>query len=147
MPSTPTSSTTPPPPTPDPVREFKRGIKRDITQFTALKDDAMWDNWNRSTVSQARAQDIAHVLDPSYIPQNQAARDLFVEQQKFMYAVFEKTLLTDKGKALVRQHQHTFDAQAIYRELSAYAMLSTKATMNASSLLSYITTTTLGDGK
>ena len=68
MPSTPTSSTTPPPPTPDPVREFKRGIKRDITQFTAFKDDAMWDNWNRSTVAQARAQDIAHVLDPSYIP-------------------------------------------------------------------------------
>ena len=64
-----------------------------------------------------------------------------------MYAVFEKTLLTDKGKALVRPYQFSFDSQPIYRELSAYAMKSTKATMNASALLSYITTTMLGDGK
>jgi len=63
-----------------------------------------------------------------------------------MYAVFEKTLLTDKGKALVRQNQQSFDAQQIYKELSTYAMQSTKAAMNASSLLSYITGTNLGDG-
>ena len=64
-----------------------------------------------------------------------------------MYVVFEKTLLTDKGKALVRQHQHSFDAQRIYKELSVYATQSTKASMNASSLLLYITSTNLGDGK
>ena len=64
-----------------------------------------------------------------------------------MYAVFEKTLLTDKAKALVRQYQSTFDAQKIYELLSDYAMHSTKAFMDASSLLSYITTTNLADGK
>ena len=63
-----------------------------------------------------------------------------------MYAVFEKTLLTDKGKALVRSYQHTFDAQSIYRELSSYAMHSTRAAIQASSLLSHITNVTLGDG-
>ena len=67
-----------------------------------LKDDAMWDNWNRSTAAQARAQDISDVLDPSYIPPNQEARNLFIELKEFMYAVFEKTLLTGKRKALVR---------------------------------------------
>ena len=131
----------------DSVRDFKRGIKRDATQFSILKDDANWDNWNRSTTAQARAQDIADVLDPTYAPPSPDDIALFVEKQKFMYAVFEKTLQTDKGKALVRHYQETFDAQAIYRELSAYAMQSTKATMNASNLLSYITTTMLGDGK
>ena len=64
-----------------------------------------------------------------------------------MYAIFEKILLTDKEKALVQHYQTSYDAQAIYRELSTYAMLSTKATMTATALLSYITTTTLGDGK
>lgn len=64
-----------------------------------------------------------------------------------MYAVFEKTLLTDKGKALVRTYQTSFDAQKIYTELSEYAMKSTKAMMEAASLLSYITTTNLADGK
>ena len=64
-----------------------------------------------------------------------------------MYAVYEKTLQTDKEKALVCQHQHSFDAQKIYKELSEYVKHSTKATMGASTLLSYITTTNLSDGK
>ena len=75
----------------------------------------MWDNWNQSMTAQARAQDISIVLDPNYAPPNQEARDLFIEHQKFMYVVFEKTLLTDKGKALVWHYQTSFDAQAIYR--------------------------------
>ena len=62
----------------------------------------MWDNWNRSTVAQVRAQDILDVLDPSYILPNQEARDLFIEQQKFMYVDYEKILLTIKGEALIR---------------------------------------------
>ena len=64
-----------------------------------------------------------------------------------MYAVTEKTLFTDRGKALVKHCQSFFDAQVIYRELFAYVELSTKTVMNASAFLSYITTTTLGDEK
>jgi len=131
----------------DIVKDFKCGIKCDIGQFSLLKDDSAWDNWNCSTVAQARAQDIIEVLDPLYTPKMVDDMHLFLEKQKFMYAVFEKTLLTDKGKALVCQNQQSFDAQQIYKELSAYAMHSTKAAMTASSLLSYITGTNLGDGK
>ena len=47
----------------------------------------------------------------------------------------------------MRTHQKTYDAQLIYKELQDYALLSTKATMDASSLLSYITSSNLGDGK
>ena len=53
------------------------------------------------------------MLDPNYIPTTVEDIQLFDEKQKFMYAVFEKTLLTDKGKALVHQHQQSFDAQKI----------------------------------
>ena len=61
------------------VHYFQQGIKHDITQFTLLKNDAMWDNWNRSTVAQARTQDISDVLDFNYIPPNQEARELFIQ--------------------------------------------------------------------
>lgn len=131
----------------DVVKDFKCGIKHDIGQFPLLKDDNAWDNWNCSTVAQARAQDIIEVLDTTYTPKTVEDMHLFIEKQKFMYAVFKKTLLTNKGKALVCQNQHSFDAQQIYKELSAYVMQSTKAAMNASFLLSYITGTDLGDGK
>ena len=129
------------------VRDFKRGNKRDATQFSILKDDAHWDNWNCSTTAKARAQDIADILDPKYVPSSADESALIQEKQKLMYAVFEKTLQADKGKALALLYQQTYNAQAIYKELSAYATQSTKASMNASNLLSYITTTVLGDGK
>ena len=128
------------------VRDFKRSIKRDITHFIPLKDDAAWDNWERATMAQARAQDVADVLDSNYSPSSVEETALFDEKQKYMYAVFEKTLLTDKGKALVRAHQRKYDAQKIYQELSEYALKSTKATIDASSILTYITTAQLGTG-
>ena len=64
-----------------------------------------------------------------------------------MYAVFEKTLLTDKGKALVGAHQSTYDAQTFYKELLDYALTSTKVTMDTTALVSYITTSNINDGK
>ena len=131
----------------DPLKEFRRGIKRDITHFISLKDDGAWDNWQRATMAQARAQDVADVLDPNYKPNTPAETMLFDKKQKYMYAVFEKTLLTDKGKALVRNHQRKYNAQLIYKELSEYALQSTKASLDASSLLTYLTTNRLGDGK
>ena len=75
------------PPAPiDLVRDFKRGIKCDPSQFTPLKDDSAWDNWNRSTLAQARAQDLAEVLDPGYVPTTTEDIALFTKKQKFMFA-------------------------------------------------------------
>jgi hypothetical protein len=112
--------------------------------FSSLKEDKQWDSWQRSTIAQARAQDISEVLDERFTPDTPEARELFWEKQKFMYAVFEKNLLTDKGKALVRHYGPTFDAQKVYQELSTYAKSSTQASMDASTLLTYITSAKLG---
>jgi len=56
-----------------------------------------------------------------------------------MYAVFQCTLLTDQGKAFVHQHADDYDAAEVYAKISAYAMQSTKASLDSSKLLSYIT--------
>ena len=56
-----------------------------------------------------------------------------------MYAVFVHVLKTDKGKG-------TFDAQSIYHELQEYTSKSTQASIDAHTLLQYITTTSLSDG-
>ena len=71
---------------------------------------------------------------------------LFEEKQKYMYAVFERTLLTDQGKAYVCEHQEDFDAQAVYDKISTYAQNSTRAALDSSRLLSYITSVCCGDG-
>ena len=76
-------------------------MRRDATLFPTLKDDAAWDNWQRSTLAQARAQHVDEVLNHNYRPTTSDERQLFDEKQKYVYAVFKKTLLTDQGKTLV----------------------------------------------
>ena len=139
-----TSATTTSVPTNDPVRDFNRGIKRDATLFPQLKDNKQWDSWYIETKAQARAQDIEDILDPTYTPTTAGDASVFDKKQKYMYSVFAKTLQTDKGKALVRDHVDDYDAQAIHKELFDHAQRSTKASVNASDLLAYITTARIG---
>ena len=63
-----------------------------------------------------------------------------------MYDVFAKTLLTDKGKSLVCEHKKDYDAQQIHTKLLDYVQKSTKASVESSQLLTYITSTRLGTG-
>ena len=130
----------------DPLSEYRRNIRRDANAFITLKEDKQWDSWQRSTIAQARAQDVSEILDENFVPITPEAQELFVEKQKFFYVAFEKTLLTDKGKALVRHYGSTFDAQKVYQELSAYAKSSTMASMEASTLLTYVSSAKFGDG-
>ena len=130
----------------DPLLDFKRGIKRDMTLFPTLKDDKQWYTWQRSLIAIARAQDVYEILEPGYTPPPDQQL-VFTEKQKFMYAVFERTLLTDYGKAFVRQYAPTFDAQAIYEDLCIYCQKSTKASLDSSNLMAYITSAKLGDGQ
>lgn len=145
IPATSASISTQQPKAKDPVLEFKRGIKRDINLFSAIKEDKQWDAWQRATIAQACAQDVSEILDSNYVPAP-ADANLFDEKQKYMFAVFERNLLTDQGKALVRDYADKYDAQSIYRDLSAYALHSTKAALDSSNMLSYITSVRLGDG-
>ncbi len=66
-----------------------------------LKDPKQWDSLHCSTVAQAQAQDVSNVHNLSFMPAT-GEKDLFEAKQKYMYAVFERVLQTDKGKALVR---------------------------------------------
>ena len=53
----------------DLVLEFKKGIKRDPTTFTILKDNKQWDGVHRTLKAQACYQDVADILAPTYVPQ------------------------------------------------------------------------------
>ena len=130
-----------------PVDIFRRGIKRDPSLFPTLKEEKYNDTWHRSFETQARAQDVFNVLNPNYKPISQEDTDLFVEQQKYLYAVLESKVWTDFGKSLVREHEHNFDAQSLYKKLQAHHLRSTKAMIESSTILSYITSVRLGNGE
>jgi hypothetical protein len=90
----------------DAVADLKRGITRDPSQFPILKDDKHWDGWNRSHNAQARVQGVEDVvMNSSYKPTTSEDKALFEVKQTYMFAVFKKTLLTDQGKAYVREYE------------------------------------------
>jgi hypothetical protein len=130
----------------DLVLEFKKGIKRDPASFTVMKDNKQWDSVHRTLKAQTNYQDVADVLDPSYVPKSAEDIALFDEKQKYMYSVLEKILQTDEGKVIVRSHDLDRDAQKIYAEFLATMTMSTEAIMGSGELLSYLTTAKISDG-
>ena len=84
-----------------PAEEFRHNIKLDQDCFTAIRDDKNVENWRRSIKAQAVNQNVACILNPNFMPADREDQALFDEQQKYMYAVLEKVLLTDKGKEIV----------------------------------------------
>ncbi len=130
----------------EPVRDFERGIKRDVTLFPHLKDDAKWDHFRRDFMAQIDAQGLSDVIDETYTPETDDEKKLYTLQSKFVYAAFVRILQTDSTKTIVRKHELTKDAKQIYADLVAYFTTSTKAELDTAQLLEYITTTNIADG-
>jgi hypothetical protein len=86
------------------------------------------------------------VFNPKFRPASGEPRQLFKEQQKFVYSVFVVILLTDTGKALVREHESDYDAQAIFEKLLESAENSTASRIASTDFLRYLTTIQLGSG-
>ena len=127
---------------------FRKSVKRDPSVYTVIKDDDHFDTWNRGLRAMAEVQDVAHILEHKYAPTpNTDDEVLFAMKQKYMYAVFQKNILTDKGKEIVRKYTDTSDAQKIYAEYYQYCMDSINSRLGAKKYLAYITNSSLGDGK
>ena len=87
------------------------------------------------------------MLNKDYNPTTTKDIDLFLEKKKCMHSVFERTLLTDQGKASVRQYESTYDSQIICKHLSAYYEENAKAALDSSSLLACITAARIDEWK
>jgi hypothetical protein len=129
----------------EPLSEFKNGTRRDATLFRVLKDGKQWDIYQRATKAQARAQNLSDVFDDTYVPTTPLDIQFCKLKQEFMYSFAECTLLTDYGKTCVCSHEADSDAQKIYTELFDYMNKSTKADLKSSDIISYITSTLIGD--
>ena len=122
----------------DLIADFKKGIKRDPSQFPSLKHVDNWPTFKREILAQARAQDVVNVFNPKYKPRGSEERELFALQLYYVYAIFCSNLKTDFGRKLVRDHESSQDAQKIWAALSDDAEKSTVAQLNATDLLQHI---------
>ena len=117
-----------------------------LTMTLSVYCVSLFQQWQRAVIDQARAQDLSEILDSSCVPMTHSDVALFTEKQKHMHAVFERTLLSDKGKALAREHTGDYDAQKVYSKLCACALQSTEANIDSSDVLTCVTSSKIGDG-
>jgi hypothetical protein len=69
-----------------PATLFHKDIgKRDPNLFPTLKDEKFNENWYQSLKSQACAQDVSEVLDPSYVPTTKQVKEFFIEKQNYIF--------------------------------------------------------------
>ena len=135
-PSTPTCSSQ--------LLNFKRGIKRDISAYPTLKDEKCYESFKRSVLVTARAHDCEVILQPTFRPRGDAdSLELFRLKNDFMYSVFNKCLLSDMGKTIVRKHLDNMNAQRVWEEFATHMTTSSKGKAEKHRLHTYITTTVL----
>ena len=137
-----------PPPVANPdIISFKKGIKRDPSQFKTLKRESDWDDWYAHIKVTAMAQGVEEVLNPTYLPVGNDDRELFNEKQKYLFQVLHSTVLTDKGKEIIKAYLPTLDAQKAFNDLIKYAEKSTAAQISSGTLLKYLTSAKIDDGQ
>ena len=123
---------------------FKRGIKRDISAYPTLKDEKYYESFKRSVLVTARAHDCEEILQPTFRPRGDAdSLELFRLKNDFMYSVFNKCLLSDMGKTIVRKHLDNMNAQRVWEEFATHMTTSSKGKAEKRRLHTYVTTTVL----
>ena len=106
---------------------FKRGIKRDISAYSTLKDEKYYESSKRSMLVTARAHDCEEILQPTFRPKGDAdSLELFSLKNDFMYSVFNKCLLSDMGKTIVRKHLDNMNTQWLWEEFATHMTTSSK---------------------
>ena len=110
-----------------------------------MKQDSQFCQWKLHTISLAKAQDFAEIIDPSYIPKTVEESELFQQKQIYMYSVFCHTLLTNVGLKLVCDHKHTNDAQTVFKSFVEHYTGLVMADLDQAQLMEYVTTIRLGE--
>ena len=81
---------------------FKKSIKREVSQYTILKDEKYFEAFNRNLLVTATTHDCEEILNGDYKPErNDDSQELFKHKQYFKYSVFDKLLQSDMGKTTV----------------------------------------------
>jgi hypothetical protein len=145
-----TQAPTPPPgTTPSPstsaIYDFRKSVKRSVSDYQAFKEDSLWHSWHRHLLTTARSHNVDNVLSLTYSTVTPEDTALLSEQQRFVFSVLEQKVLTSDGVVFIRTHSDTGDATAVYRALVERYSTSTAAQLAASEIEEDLSTFRLDD--
>ncbi len=123
--------------------EFRKSMKRDKNHYKILSDEKIWDEWKRQTLDTIDAHNCENIVNPSYIPSDQESKNIFKEQNKFMYDVFISILRTSMGKFFVRKHEENRNAQLVWSDYTEHMKSSVCGDMKIEKIMSQLTSNRL----
>jgi len=82
----------------DTLKDWQKGVKRDLSQFPTIRDVKDWDKFQLEFESTAKAQGVGDVLNPNYQPTTTEDRALLAVKNEFMYSVLVKCIKYDQGR-------------------------------------------------
>ena len=110
-----------------PARFSKKTVKRDSSLYPFMTDPSQWGSFNHEFCAIARSQKVEQVIDTHYAPHSSEEKDLFNEQQAFIYSVLIKSLKFDQGQKIVRANKG--NVQKIYSQLTKEMETSTRTAL------------------
>ena len=123
---------------------LKKSIEKKASAYSVLKDEHLFDKFQRDLLITAKSHDVSDILDCSYFPgPSPEEKEIFEAEQVFMYKVFNETLQTDMGRTMVRKYLSTTDAQVVCEEYTDYMTNSSKDASEKRKLTHYLTNTIL----
>ena len=121
---------------------FKKSIKREVSQYTILKDEKYFEAFKRNFLVKATIHVCEEILERDYMPgYDDDSQELFQQNQYFIYSVFNKVLQSDMGKTIVRKYSLALDAQSIWKEFKTHMSTSSKGHNERHRLHAYVSTT------
>ena len=124
------------------LMNFKKSIKREVTQYTILKDEKYFESFKRNLLVTTTTHSCEEVLDAHYIPgHDEDSHKLFQQKHDFMYSVFNKVLQSDMDKTIVSKHAPTLDTHSVGREFESHISTSSRGLNKRHRLHAYLTTT------
>ena len=121
------------------AQEFRKGIKWDKSHYEVLKNEKLWDDWKRKTILTIHAHNCANVIDPTYLPSTPKEKELFQEQNTYIYDILNTALQTTMGKHFVWQFENHWNAQKVWVDFDNYMKHSTRGDIELTELLSDLT--------
>ena len=119
---------------PSAISEFRKGVKRSVSDYKTFKEDRFFISWQRHLTIMARSHNVDNVINLTYKATTPDEIALLHEQQKFFFSVLEQTVLTPDGLLIIRKHSGTGDASAAYSDLVERYGKSTAAELAANEL-------------
>jgi hypothetical protein len=99
-----------------PLEKFRSGYKRLLSDFPKLTDNSHFLRWDREFITTTILHGVRNVVDVKEDPMQYIGDelDLYDAQNAYLFKVLESTLNTQLTRNIVREHEDTKDARAVY---------------------------------